>query len=268
MSNASNNTIQVWYNNTNWNASSPLTGTWTSWHSTTVTGAGFGSWTTLTPTASNLLINPGQTVAFMVRATVATSLRYDNPGPSTAQNMTGLGAGSVVNFRNGLSGGTGFPTSVFGSPRGLCIQLYADQPNLSITGITLSTGATAQLDSSFAVGDSVFTDRTFTWASVGTIGGKQWIRTPNNDKNNTAASYLQFTVNTPVTVYVLYDERATALPNWMSTFTNTGQLLTITGDVSRNVYSKTYPAGTITLGGNLATGAAGAGSNYSVVVSQ
>lgn len=60
--------------------------------------------------------------------------------------------------------------------------------------------------------------------------------------------------------------RATALPNWMSGFTETGEVVTTT-DGNRNVYRATFTAGsTVTLGGNLAAGASGSKSNYSVVV--
>ncbi|MFQ3671867.1 MAG: hypothetical protein SNJ84_10465, partial [Verrucomicrobiia bacterium] len=135
-----------------------------------------------------------------------------------------------------------------------------------ISNIQLSTGSIAQFDNSFAVGDSVFTDRSFTWASVGTLGGNPHILLPNNEKNNTSSNYLSFTVNQPVTVYVAYDVRATSLPAWLSNFTNTGQTLTVNGDVNRVVYSRSYSAGTITLGGNRAAPAAGADTSYSVIV--
>jgi hypothetical protein len=140
---------------------------------------------------------------------------------------------------------------------------------LNVTAITLSSGATALLDTSFAIGDLVYTDRPYTWsAAPAPLAGKPWISLPNNDKNLSApaTNYLSFTVNTPVTVHVLYDTRATALPAWLSGFTFTGQTVAINGDVRRKVYSKNHPAGSITLGANLAAPAAGVSTSYSVVI--
>ena len=89
--------------------------------------------------------------------------------------------------------------------------------------------------------------------------------TANNDKKASQANFLSFSVNQNVTVYVAYDSRASSLPNWLASWTSTGQSLGST-DVPLKLYSQTFPAGSITLGGNSAAGAAGAGSNYSVAI--
>jgi hypothetical protein len=65
---------------------------------------------------------------------------------------------------------------------------------------------------------------------------------------------------------VAYDERATALPGWLSTFTATGERLTST-DTTFTLYRRTYAAGAaINLGGNQHAPASGAGSQYWVIV--
>lgn len=123
---AANNSIQVWFNNTNWNNASPASGTWTSWGTGAATGLGTGQWTALElPGASTLTIQPGQTVGFLVRATVANSVAYTNPGPSSSLALTAPLAGCTLRFQNGVSAGSGLPSSLFGTPRGLNIRLYS-----------------------------------------------------------------------------------------------------------------------------------------------
>ncbi len=60
-------------------------------------------------------------------------------------------------------------------------------------------------------GVDVYIDRTFIWTSIPALyQGQQFIRTANNDNNNTDANYLSFDINVATTVYVLLDDRATA----------------------------------------------------------
>ena len=91
--------------------------------------------------------------------------------------------------------------------------------------------------------------------------------TANSDKGNTNSTYLSFGVDRSVTVYVAYDSGAT-LPGWLSSgFSDTGkQLSTSNSSVpTMKLYSRTYPAGAISLGGNQAAGGTGA-ANYIVIV--
>jgi PKD repeat protein len=96
--------------------------------------------------------------------------------------------------------------------------------------------------------------------------GLPFIRTANIDRNNRDESFLTFSVNKPVNVYVLYSANATTGPDWLeNNFINTGD------QISRvyhtwNVWRAEYPAGDITLGGNLAAGAAGDTLGMYVVV--
>ena len=95
-----------------------------------------------------------------------------------------------------------------------------------------------------------------------------WIQTANTEKGDTAANYIDFIVDRPVTVYVAYDAGAVSLPNWVGSFTDTGTDVQTTDSLSPalHVYSRSFAAGTVSLGGNLAIGASGADSNYLVVV--
>jgi hypothetical protein len=65
-----------------------------------------------------------------------------------------------------------------------------------------------------------------------------------------------------VTVQVAHDVRITTKPSWLSTFTDTGKDL-VTSDATLRLFARSFPAGTITLGGN----ASGGGfSMYAVII--
>lgn len=115
-----------------------------------------------------------------------------------------------------------------------------------------------------AVGQLIYTDRTYAFTSVASLGGKTYIMTANNDKQSTASSYLTFTVNQDATVYVAHDNTITPKPSWLSSFTDTGEnLATTDSGKTFRLYRKDSNAGTVSLGGN----AGGVSSSmYSVVV--
>ncbi len=119
------------------------------------------------------------------------------------------------------------------------------------------------------VGDAYYVDRSFVLTAIPSLlNGGIWLQTANNDAGSTAANYVSFEVDRPVTVYIAYDAGATARPNWMSAYTDTGQTLGTDDPLSPSLqlYSLAYNAGTITLGGNSATGASGADSHYVAIV--
>jgi len=102
------------------------------------------------------------------------------------------------------------------------------------------------------------------------------VLTSNADSTNTDDDYIEFTTDRPVTVYVAYDAGASSLPDWLdpasSSFISTSLDIQTTDPLSPtlHVYSRAYSAGTIfpPLGGNMATGAVGADSNYLVIVTE
>ena len=152
----------------------------------------------------------------------------------------------------------------------LVLLLLSASPTFASVTITTPTDYTvAQLD----VGDEYYLDRTYTVTSIPielATGTEEWIKTKNNDKYNTTSSdFLQFTISQDSIVYVAYDSRATSLPNWLSSnFTMTSLTIGVTdSDMGHfDVYQQTFTAGTVSLGGNLAVPASGAGSNYIVIV--
>jgi len=130
------------------------------------------------------------------------------------------------------------------------------------------------------VGNEYYVDESFTLTTIPSGFGLNsgiWIMTANSDSSNTSANYLSFDVDRNVTVFVAYDSVATTLPNWLSSFSNTGAQIQVSqSGASFKVYCSSLtpdtcdslPSGTVTvtLGGNLASPAAGAQNNYVVIV--
>ncbi len=122
------------------------------------------------------------------------------------------------------------------------------------------------------VGDEYYLDRSYNLTSIPAeldTGSEEWIMTDNDDKYMTSSSFLEFTISQDSTVYVAYDSRATSLPDWLENgFAPTSRAIVVTDHKMGHfdVYQGNYSAGTVTLGGNKATGAANARSNYIVIV--
>lgn len=115
------------------------------------------------------------------------------------------------------------------------------------------------------VGTDVYVDRDYTIAEVpAAFDGSTYIQTANDDKNSDAASALTFTLNDTATVAVAYDARASTLPDWLSGWTDTGDVLGTT-DVSLDLYTRVFGPGDVVLGGNRSGGAEGAQSMYGVL---
>src|SRR5260370_38793344 len=80
-----------------------------------------------------------------------------------------------------------------------------------------------------------------------------WIRDANGSKAYTGNPPVTFTINQQADVFVGMDKRA-GRPAWLdSTWTDTGLTETGTGPVTHEIFSKTFAAGTVTLGPNPST---------------
>ena len=119
-------------------------------------------------------------------------------------------------------------------------------------------------------GDEFLIDRDYTITRIpSNLEGCLWIKTANEDKNNSSTSFLTFNLHESATAYVAYDRRGTTVPNWLSSqFTQTSHKIEVSDQEVQhyNVWSKEFDAGTISLGGNMAAGAAGANTNYFVLI--
>ncbi|WP_347159338.1 hypothetical protein [Pontibacter chitinilyticus] len=139
-----------------------------------------------------------------------------------------------------------------------------------VTNLAATTSKAYTL-ASLQVGEKMYTDRTYQITLVpAPLEGASLIRTANDDKWSTSTALLSFELTKPATVYVAYDPRASALPSWLSGWTKLSEKIGVNDSKisAVNLYSKSFPAGVVTLGGNKASPAAGTENNYFVVVSQ
>jgi rhamnogalacturonan endolyase len=150
------------------------------------------------------------------------------------------------------------------------VNFTAPAGGATITGLTVASGLPYVVVSAppgLQVNDEVYIDRSYFFTGVPALGllqGQAYIQTANADKQNTTPSFLSFTVDQPVTVYVAHDSRITTKPAWLSTWTDTGQDLGLTGHATPfDLFAQDFPAGLVTLGGN---GGNGGSSMYSVIV--
>jgi len=99
------------------------------------------------------------------------------------------------------------------------------------------------------LGNTLYADRTYTLnAAPSLVTGDTWIKDTNGSKAYTGNPLVTFTINQQANVYVGMDQRA-GRPSWLdSTWTDTGLTETGTGPVAYELFQKTFPAGTVSLG--------------------
>jgi hypothetical protein len=205
------------------------------------------------------------------------------PGAVSTQWSQVSGPGSVT-FGDATAADT---TASFSDPGTYVLRLTADDGNLTssndvtitvnpanpspsplVSNLSVASGKPYELVVDGLIsGAPLFIDRSYTFTSIpSSLAGASYIKAANDDKNRSDNSFLSFQVNQGVTVYVAYDHRASSLPNWLRDWNKTGESISTT-DVSFNLFSRDFAASSaITLGGNMAAGASGAGSNYFVVL--
>ena len=112
------------------------------------------------------------------------------------------------------------------------------------------------------VGSPVFGDRDVTYTELPeTLKGAEVIQTACDSKNS-KEDLAEFTSDKNIKVYVALDTRVEssmgAIPEWLNGWTKTGEQAKNSGDVTFDIYEKSYKAGeTVTLGTN--------STNYTVV---
>ncbi len=119
-----------------------------------------------------------------------------------------------------------------------------------------------KIDDSAETGDLVFGDRDVTYLSIPeSLIGAEMIQTACDSKNS-KEDLAEFTSDKDITVYVAIDTRVESsmgtVPEWLKDWTKTGEQATNSGDVTFDIYEKSYKAGEkVTLGAN--------STNYNVV---
>ena len=158
------------------------------------------------------------------------------------------------------------------APRGRCVL---SRFRFVLLNLEPSTSAPYIKQNLIEAGDPVYVDEDYTLASSPRqlrLDRGLWIMPANADRNNSRSSYITFDVDRNVTTYIAYNinpsNASHRIPNWMSGYTDTGLSLTVDG-VSRpyRLYSRNFSSGdSITLGGNMASGASGANNQYLAIV--
>jgi hypothetical protein len=123
--------------------------------------------------------------------------------------------------------------------------------DLVISNLTVASGKAYEVVyNGLQIGALVYIDRTYTYSSVANwLKASTYIKTANDDKGSSGGAFITFDVNQDVTVYVAHDDRITAKPSWLASFTDTGDDLDTTDSIL-SVFAKDFSAGTVTLGGN------------------
>ncbi|MDQ3290283.1 MAG: cadherin domain-containing protein [Bacteroidota bacterium] len=137
-----------------------------------------------------------------------------------------------------------------------------------VTNLTGNTGGIYRIGE-LVLGTTFYTDRAYQVTDFpSNLDKALLIETPNDDKAQTADEVFSFELTEKATVYVAYDARAKVLPAWLSDWQKLPDTLT-SNDPKYNIYilySKTFPAGKVSIGGNLTPPAQGALSNYIAIV--
>ena len=134
---------------------------------------------------------------------------------------------------------------------------------LTVSSLSVESGKSYQVvDNGLVNGAMVYIDRGYTFSNVpAALQGATYIKTANDDKGSSSATFLSFDVDEDVTVYVDHDDAIGTRPSWLSSFSDTGDNL-VTTDTTLSIFEGFFLAGTVTLGGNEGNG----DSMYSVVI--
>jgi len=139
-----------------------------------------------------------------------------------------------------------------------CAQ--AEKPKLAITNLTAASGKAFRVEpEGFVQGGTQYVDRDYHLEYVpAPLQGQALIQTAGNDKMiDENEPCLSFEVNVPVTVYVVYSDKLRLLPQWLKEYENTRWKVTrkdTNPTTLKGIFSllaKDFPAGKITLYGNL-----------------
>jgi hypothetical protein len=241
-----------------------------------------GAQVTYHPATNRYLLSAGNTIQDLAI--------YDGPqpwGPWTTVFATHTWgpAGAPFGTADGLGGSFPEPwmtkdgktiwsafSSAPPSPVGDALNVMSATLTLGNAGVTI-TSPIAYAQTQAKVNNRLYTDRVFTVNTLSAnLAGGELLQLANDDKFSTAATQLTFTVDHAATVYVAVDATISPRASWLdATWTrdtasvfkwnNAGNTI-----ATFDVYKKAFPAGTVSLGGNLHGTTASAHSNYTVIV--
>lgn len=165
----------------------------------------------------------------------------------------------IVALGGNLPGSSGSNISMYS-------VVVVDEPRPTVSNIQVANGRTYEL-STVALGEEQYVDREYVFTQINPLGGYQFIKAFNNDKNIVSNAFLSFTIDRAAVIYVAHDDRITTKPSWLLDFTDTGVNIQNSDDHHpMSVYQKVFPAGVITLGGNVVSPIGSNISMYTVII--
>ena len=218
-----------------------------------------GTWDTLEFGATGTITNWNQYAGTYDGSTMRL---YDNGTLLTSKTASGSISSSSSPLYLGQNGSTGYLNGSLDDARiyntkltdAAIASLYGEA-DLSVTGL-MPTGSNssgsyhAQSFNFGAGGINQYGDVAGSFSAPGQYLGSTFIQTANADNTNTNFS-LTFTIYTPSTVYVLFDNAIPNPPSWLTNqFTSTNQTITNSAGHRFTIYRSVYQSGTITLGAN------------------
>ncbi len=146
------------------------------------------------------------------------------------------------------------------------MQASAAEQIVDLQVFDTENAADWSVQSNLQEGDLVFGDRDVTYEMIpGFLVGAEYIRTACDSKSF-AGDLAAFTAGTDMNAYVCMDDRVNPTPDWLSGWTDTGEDLFNSSDVSFSIYQAAFDQGeTVTLGSN---GQSGGCVNYTVMVTE
>lgn len=121
-----------------------------------------------------------------------------------------------------------------------------------ITQLETSSKRLYELHEGMQLGSPVYIDRNYTITGFpGVLAGASILLTANDDKFSRVDNVVSFTLEQPSTVYVAHDKRIGKRPGWLFDWSDTGTLLNVSNHTDPFwLFSKSFPAGPVVLGGN------------------
>lgn len=181
-----------------------------------------------------------------------------------AENSPGYHAGAPINnFNSGTDVDMGAHQS--GTPRmEFGVNAYRDIISNLVVYDSVNASAWSILKN-IQPGDNVFGDRVWTLDSVPeAYRGLDWIRTACSSKT-IVGTLCEFYLKAPAIVYVAHDITS-PMPSWLDiSWTETGDFITSSNTNEFSIFSKQFPAGIVSLGGNTDNGST-TGVQYIILV--
>jgi hypothetical protein len=203
-----------------------------------------------------------------VSGTLSASDPDGNALTYTIVNKGSLGTASITNAKTGAytytpnSQVTGTDMFTFKVNDGqadsnvatvkITVQSSSPSPStgsLAVSNVQATSGRAYGVEQGLKNGVKCYNDRDFVYSEVpSSLVGAAYIKTANDDKMSKGSQFLSFDVNQNVTVYVAHDNRLTAKPDWLKSFSAAG--MGIRTDKPFSLFKKDFSAGNVVLGGN------------------